>query len=172
MTFPGQCENERWKCLCIGLALSLLGTFSPPCEQVQAKILQDERKIGERIQLSRDQSLSEILPINAKISQLWPDQKHHPGELQNQGQIYDYGFFPLIAAGFPPQKKWYLTNVTTIQLLLFFFCLFSAAPLAYGGSQTKGQIRAVAAGLCHNHSNVGSERCLQPTSQLTAIPDP
>ena len=38
-----------------------------------------------------------------------------------------------------------------------FFCLFRAAPVAYGGSQTRGQIRAVAAGLYHSHSNTGSK---------------
>ena len=32
-------------------------------------------------------------------------------------------------------------------LLFFFFCFFRAAPLAHGGSQTRGLIRAIAAGL-------------------------
>ena len=50
--------------------------------------------------------------------------------------------------------------------------LFSAAPMAHGGSQARGQIRAVAVGLYHSHSNVGSEPGLQPTPQLTAILDP
>ena len=36
------------------------------------------------------------------------------------------------------------------------FCLFRAAPAAYGGSQARGPIRATAAGLHHSHSNVGS----------------
>ena len=35
-----------------------------------------------------------------------------------------------------------------------------------------GGIRAAAAGLHHSHSNTGSEACLQPTSRLTAVPDP
>ena len=52
-------------------------------------------------------------------------------------------------------------------------CVFSkAAPVAYGGSQARGLIRAVAASLCHSHSNAGSEPRLQPTPQLTATPDP
>ena len=38
----------------------------------------------------------------------------------------------------------------------FFFCLFRTAPEAYGGSQAKGRIGAVAAGLHHSHSNAGS----------------
>ena len=59
--------------------------------------------------------------------------------------------------------------------LFIFFWLFSfsrAAPAAYGGSQASGLIGAVAAGLSQSHSNAGSEPCLQPTSQLTAMPDP
>ena len=44
--------------------------------------------------------------------------------------------------------------------------------MAYGGSQARGRIRAVAAVLHHSHSNVGSEPHLQPVPQLTAMPDP
>ena len=51
-------------------------------------------------------------------------------------------------------------------------CVFRAAPVAYGGSQTRGQIRAVAAGLHHSHSNVGPEPCLQPTPHLMVTLDP
>ena len=54
----------------------------------------------------------------------------------------------------------------------FFFAFSLAAPKAYGGSQARGQIRAVAAGLCHSHSNAGSEPHPRPTPQLTAMPDP
>ena len=35
----------------------------------------------------------------------------------------------------------------------FFFGLFRAVPTAYGGSQARGQIEIVAAGLCYSHSN-------------------
>ena len=52
------------------------------------------------------------------------------------------------------------------------FFLFRAAPSAYGGSQASGRIRAAAAGLQHSHSNAGSKPHLQPTPQLTAMPDP
>ena len=62
----------------------------------------------------------------------------------------------------------------------FFFCLFvvvvvivvaisCAAPAAYGGSQARGRIGAVATSLRQSHSNAGSESRLQP--QLTATPD-
>ena len=47
-----------------------------------------------------------------------------------------------------------------------------AAPAAYGGSQARGLIGAVATGLRQSHSNAGSEPRLQPTPQLTATPDP
>ena len=55
---------------------------------------------------------------------------------------------------------------------LFFFGLSRAAPMAYGGSQARGQIIAVAAGLHHSHSNARSKPHLRPTPQLTATLDP
>ena len=56
-------------------------------------------------------------------------------------------------------------------LLLFFF--FRSALAAYGGSQARGLIGAIAAGLHHSHSNARSEPRLPPTTaQLTATPDP
>ena len=60
-----------------------------------------------------------------------------------------------------------------LTFLSFFVCVISwAAPTAYGGSQARGRIGAVAAGLHHSHSNVGSELRLQPTSRLKATPGP
>ena len=63
----------------------------------------------------------------------------------------------------------------------FVFCLFVvvvvvvaiswAAPAAYGGSQARGRIGAVAASLRQSHSNSGSEPRLQPIPQLTAMLD-
>ena len=47
-----------------------------------------------------------------------------------------------------------------------------AAPAAYGGSQARGIIRAVAAGLRHSHSNTRFEPRLRPTPQLTATLEP
>ena len=53
----------------------------------------------------------------------------------------------------------------------FFFCLFFAiswaTPVAYGGSQARGQIRAVASGLHCSHSNV---RCLTHWARLGIEP--
>ena len=59
-------------------------------------------------------------------------------------------------------------------IYLFIYCLFAiswAAPAAYGGSQARGRIGAVAASLRKSHSNAGSEPRLRPTPQLTATPD-
>jgi len=53
------------------------------------------------------------------------------------------------------------------------FCHFSwAAPGAYGGSQARGWIGAVATGLCQSHSNTGSKPHLRSIPQLRATPDP
>ena len=54
--------------------------------------------------------------------------------------------------------------------LFFFFCLFRAKPKAYGGSQARGLIEAIAASLYH--SNAGSKPHLRPTPHLRATLDP
>ena len=51
-------------------------------------------------------------------------------------------------------------------------CLFRDAPAAHGGSQARGLIGAVAAGIYHSHGCMGSEPYLKPTPQLTATSDP
>ena len=58
-----------------------------------------------------------------------------------------------------------------VQGSFFFFVFSRAVPMAYGRSQARGSIRAVAAGLRHSHSHVGSKLHQQPTPQLTAMPD-
>ena len=57
----------------------------------------------------------------------------------------------------------------------FFFCLFvfsRAVPVTHGGSRTRGQIGAIAAGLYQSHSNAGSKPRQQPIAQLSAMLDP
>ena len=44
--------------------------------------------------------------------------------------------------------------------------------MAYGSSQARGPIGAVAAGLQHSHRSVGSKPHLRPTPELTAMQDP
>ena len=79
----------------------------------------------------------------------------------------------------PAFKEVAATESTNSAITLFYFILFfslfafsRAAPAAHGGSQARGLIRAVAAGLYQSHSNAGSEPRLRPTPQLTATPDP
>ena len=50
----------------------------------------------------------------------------------------------------------------------FSFLLLRATPMAYGGSQAKGQITAYTTATAHT----GSKSCLQPTPQLMAMTDP
>ena len=45
---------------------------------------------------------------------------------------------------------------------IYIFCLFRAAPAAYGISQARGQIRAMGAGLRRSHNNAGSKPHLRP----------
>ena len=49
---------------------------------------------------------------------------------------------------------------------------FRATPVAYGSSQARGQIRAIATSLFHSHSNSRSKLHLQPTPRLVTTPDP
>ena len=79
---------------------------------------------------------------------------------------------PNLFPNFPEIK-----NLLFLFLFYFFifFCLFAiswAAATAYEGSQARGPIGAIATGLHQSHSNSGSEPCLRPTAQLTAMPDP
>ena len=57
-------------------------------------------------------------------------------------------------------------------LLFCLFGIFGAVPSAYGDSQARDQIGAVAADLPQSHSNAGSGPRLQPTPQLMAMLDP
>ena len=58
-----------------------------------------------------------------------------------------------------------LVNILVSYNFLRVWVFSRAASVAYGGSQARGQIRAVATGLSHSHSSVGSEPRL-------ATPDP
>ena len=63
---------------------------------------------------------------------------------------------------------------TQIRLVTFFFCLFRAIPMANGGSQAKGRIRAVALAYATATATAtkGSKRCLQPTPWQRLILNP
>ena len=65
-----------------------------------------------------------------------------------------------------------IMSIQSSSSYLLLFLLFRAAPAAYGSSQARGQIRAIATGLRHSHSNAGSKSRLRPASQLMAMPNP
>ena len=70
-------------------------------------------------------------------------------------------------AGYDPSPSSAYYSLNWVLFFYFFIFVFSrAVPAAYGGSQARGLIEAIAA------SNVGSEPHLRPTPQLTAMPDP
>ena len=60
-----------------------------------------------------------------------------------------FGYWELLQSFFLP--------LSFIAYYLFIYLLFRAAPAVYGGSQARGRIDAVAAGLRQSHSNTGSE---------------
>ena len=69
-------------------------------------------------------------------------------------------------------EKYYYYYVLLLFYLFKICGLFRAAPAAYGGTQARGRIGAVAASSHHSHSHAGSEPRVQPTPQLTATLDP
>ena len=50
----------------------------------------------------------------------------------------------------------YTHGISVYKQFFFFVLLFRAAPAAYASSQARGQIGAIATGLCHSHSNTRS----------------
>ena len=78
-------------------------------------------------------------------------------DTRNLGETLRYILF--MTPYFFPSKR--LAHLVFVYFVLgFLFCfvlLFRATPVAYGGSQARGRIRATAASLHHSHSNAGSE---------------
>ena len=83
----------------------------------------------------------------------------------NPKVLFHHTFF-LVNLAFPIILYW------VFFFFLVFVCGWVGAPVAYGVSQTRGPIGAVAAGLHQSHSKGGSKLCLRPTPQLTATLDP
>ena len=96
--------------------------------------------------------------------------------LSNSGILAQCHYILKALAPYSPHRGFLFVCLVGWFLFIFhffkIFCLYRAAPEAYGGSQGRGPVRAVAASLRQSHSNATSELSLQPTPQLTAIPDP
>ena len=114
---------------------------------------------------SHMQDLSHICNLNHSSR-----QRQIPDPLNTeQGRVlnpHPHGYwsdlFPLYHSGNSDSQLF-------IYLFIYFFLLFRSAHSAYGSSQARGPVGAVAAGLHHSHSNTRSELCLQSTPQFTAL---
>ena len=61
-----------------------------------------------------------------------------------------------------PRRELWVSEFIYLFILFYFFAISWAAPAAYGGSQARGPIGAVAASLRQSHSNARSEPHLRP----------
>ena len=92
-----------------------------------------------------------------------PHQQHK--EVWGRGETTEILFRYL----FPQISSWSAgIGFFVCLFFVFVFCLFRAAPVAYGGSQARGQMGAFAASLYHSHSNDSSCQCqiLNPLSEV------
>ena len=104
-----------------------------------------------------------MFPISVKGTSTYPVTQ--AGNLKD---ILDPSFLkPIIKESLSPVISFFLSFFSFFGL----FAISWAAPAAYGGSQARDLIGAVATGLRQSHSNAGSEPRLQPTPQLMATPD-
>ena len=86
-------------------------------------------------------------------------------DLRRQERCLQPGVFNEALRETTQAQWWFLPD----PLLLFVF-FFMPPSVAYGGSQTRGQLGAAAANLRHSHGNARPEPHLQ--LQLAAMPDP
>ena len=109
-----------------------------------------------------------ISVILAGLCYLLPKNDNHAATINsqsNRGGKDSLGEKELAETG-------WMTMICDCIIQVFVFCLFITTPAAYGDSQARGLIRAVASGLHQSHSNARSEPHLQPAPQLTATLDP
>ena len=83
-----------------------------------------------------------------------------------------YSFIHLFSGGLFFSSSTYNVFDTKDKRINGAFFFFRATPAAYGGSQARSPIGAVAAGLQHSHSNTRSETHLRAIPQLMVTPDP
>ena len=92
-----------------------------------------------------------------------------------QNSVFQFIDFFSLATYLPSNKvliSMFIIPAISFFFFPFFFFLLRAAPIAYRSSQARGQVEAIAAGLCHGQSNARSEPYLQPTPQVTLTLDP
>ena len=80
----------------------------------------------------------------------------------------------LVGFGYLLYQQWkvYLSPSLPVFVFVLSFCLFQGRSCGISRFPGQGLNQAVASGLSQSHSNAGSRPRLQPTPQLTAMPDP
>ena len=107
-------------------------------------------------------------PVNQVMFSAHPTESNNLAVLDasNQISVYKCGMFKncyqnVVNQTPPTQKQIIVQCFQNFFFFFFVFLLFSwATPGAYGGSQARCRIRAIAAGLRQSHSNARSEPCL------------
>ena len=147
------CSTAKWP---ICLFLYYLPSCSIPRDWIQFPALYSKASLHI---LSKHNSLHLPNPNSPSIPLLPPSS------------LAPTSLFSLSVSLFLFCREVHLYHILILFIYLFIYCLFlssRAAPAAYGGSQARGLIGAVATGLRHGQSSVGSEPCLQPWPQLMA----
>ena len=149
--------------------------------QVRSTELSENKETFRQLELYYNQYSTEkvnlTLQLNIQKILIWSRffvEHHHLKDFSVYNILFSHKFEILTSVNtklnfflkfeFPHQKV--LENCF---LESFFF--FRAVLVAYGDSQARGQIGAVAAGLGHSHSNARSEVHLQSVPQLIAMLD-
>ena len=74
----------------------------------------------------------------------------------------------ILSVGEDVGKRYTKSGGNVCYTFFFFLCSFRTISTAYGGSQARGRVVTVVAGLCHSHGNSGSKPHMWLTPQLTA----
>ena len=94
--------------------------------------------------------------VSEALAWAWVSRSEYPWLFLHQGQCCGWASLVLLITltGSTSAKN----HQGTLRNNFFFvFCLFRAALMACGGSQARGPIGAIAAGLHRSHSNAGSD---------------
>ena len=108
-------------------------------ESFSSLTLHSQKILGPLTQLFKYFPLHPLYPINTALSQTL---------------IISHLSFLYTELLMPP-SFWPCCSLVCLSVCLSFL-LFRATPAAYGGSEARGQIGAIAAGLCYSHSNARS----------------
>ena len=113
------------------------------------------------------------LSLGTPHQPIWTFLPNHslPPFIAMRSALWSHCYLFLLPLLYCPQG--FLHKLSLSNPILFFFLSFPrATPVAYEGSQARGLIEAVAAGLRQSYSNTRFKPRLQPTPQFTATLDP